>query len=484
MDILLYLTELLQTRKMVGIVGLGTLYKKKSPGKYDTSQHAFIPPSYSLAFTTELKEQEELASFISQRRNISIESSNYFIGEFAEQIQAKLHDHQEADLEPIGKLKLVDNEIVFEAEAESSFGFEFYGLPTLAELEQAAPAETAVKTEELAQIEEENRLEEENPGYETTDQLEEEIVAVAGEESEDSEAAVRETEESPVDAESDEQAVHEEIAEVEVPAADQDAEEGAVQVENDEQPIHEEIAELAPIAPVDKEAEDTAETEEQAGQAAAVHETAQEPLTIYEAPKIETAEVADRQAEEEVPAAQHTQVYTEEEEPKKGMPFFMKILIILLVIVALGAIAYFINPAFFNQYLKKNFEGAHDQNVPSASIDTLKNHVAPPQADSLDKNNALVTLAKDSAIVEPRVITYEVIISAEDSDKKAQVTIERVAKKGIRAKIADMPGRLRKISAGTYTDYNLAKKQCDSLRKVFNNPEIYVQTIKPKKQKP
>ena len=65
MDILLYLSELLETRKTVGIVGLGTLYKKKSPGKYDAEKHAFIPPSYSLAFSSEIKEQEELANFIS-----------------------------------------------------------------------------------------------------------------------------------------------------------------------------------------------------------------------------------------------------------------------------------------------------------------------------------------------------------------------------------------------------------------------------------
>lgn len=459
MDILLYLTELLQTRKTVGIVGLGTLYKKKSPGKYDASQHAFIPPSYSLAFTTELKEQEELASFISQRRNISIESSNYFIGEFAEQIQSKLHEHQEADLEPIGKLTLVDGEIVFEPEAQSSFGFEFYGLPTLTELEQPVAASEEPVQEELAQIEEENRLEEENPGNETTDFEE---ASAVGEEVTEEEVAV-----------ADENA--QEVTEEEEATAVEETEENLAETENDEQPVHEEIAEVTPVqeevaAP---EAEEQVSTEE---------EKVREPVTAYEAPAIETVEVADQEAEEQAPVAQHTQVYTEEEEPKKGMPFFMKILIILLVIIALGAIAYFINPAFFNQYLKKNFEGAHDQNVPSALLDTLKNHADTAKKDSLAKNNALVTLAKDSNIVVPNVVTYEVIISAEDSDKKAQITIERVAKKGITAKIADMPGRLRKISAGTYTDYNLAKKQCDSLRKVFNNPEIYVQTIKPKKQ--
>jgi len=77
MDILLYLTELLQTRKNVGVAGLGTFYKKKSPGKYDAEKHAFLPPSFTLAFTTEVKESEELSSYISGKRNISTESANY-----------------------------------------------------------------------------------------------------------------------------------------------------------------------------------------------------------------------------------------------------------------------------------------------------------------------------------------------------------------------------------------------------------------------
>ncbi|MFI5453798.1 SPOR domain-containing protein [Pedobacter sp. UC225_61] len=182
MDILLYLTELLQTRKTVGIVGLGTLYKKKSPGKYDADKHAFVPPRYTLAFTTELKEQEELANFISSKRNITTDSANYYIGEFAEKIHAELADKYEANLEPIGKLKLVNDELTFIPEQESNFGFEFFGLPTLTEInseteekENVIPAEE-IDEHTIEEIEEENKLEEENPGQETTDNLDEQPV--------------------------------------------------------------------------------------------------------------------------------------------------------------------------------------------------------------------------------------------------------------------------------------------------------------------
>ncbi|MBB2145546.1 hypothetical protein GM921_08630 [Pedobacter sp. LMG 31464] len=182
MDILLYLTELLQTRKTVGIAGLGTLYKKKSPGKYDADKHAFVPPSYIIAFTKELKEQEELANFISNKRNITTDSANYYIGEFAEKIHAELADKYEADLAPIGKLKLVNDELTFIPEQESSFGFEFYGLPTLTEINSETEKEeistpiNKVEENTIEEIEEENKLEEENPGQETTDNLEENVL--------------------------------------------------------------------------------------------------------------------------------------------------------------------------------------------------------------------------------------------------------------------------------------------------------------------
>lgn len=77
MDILSYLLELLQQRKDVGVTDLGTFYKKKSPGRYDKETQSFLPPSYALVFTSELKENEALADFIASKRNISTDSEHY-----------------------------------------------------------------------------------------------------------------------------------------------------------------------------------------------------------------------------------------------------------------------------------------------------------------------------------------------------------------------------------------------------------------------
>ena len=72
--------------------------------------------------------------------------------------------------------------------------------------------------------------------------------------------------------------------------------------------------------------------------------------------------------------------------------------------------------------------------------------------------------------------------SAEKSQKRIDQYILTMQKRGIEAKaIETVPGKLIKISLGSFTDFSFAKKHQDSLRKKLNNPEIYIQTIKPKR---
>ncbi|MFD0940662.1 HU domain-containing protein [Pedobacter boryungensis] len=399
MDILLYLTELLQTRKTVGIAGLGTLYKKKSPGKYDADKHAFVPPSYTIAFTTELKEQEELANFISAKRNITLDSANYYIGEFSDKIHAELADKYEADLEPIGKLKLVNDEITFIREQESNFGFDFFGLPTLTELNSESELKdnsAPVEENTIEEIEEENKLEEENPGQETTDNL-------------------------------------------------------------DDQPVYDEIGEFE--SPIE------------------VHKNTNPPI-------IETTE--EEEKEDELNEVETEELFEEETEPKKGLPFFMKFLIVLLIIIAAGAIAYFINPPFFDNYIKNNFEGKQDKNVPTALNDSLKNKLDSSQLDSVAKNNALVKLTTDSAakaIDSSKVTIYEVLVSAVATEKKANKIISNLATQGVNAKKVKLSKTMINISAGSFLTNEEALKYRDSLRTKLRNPGIYIQPITPKTHK-
>ncbi|QPH39317.1 SPOR domain-containing protein [Pedobacter endophyticus] len=134
MDIISYLLELLQQRKEVGITDLGTFYKKKSPGRYDKETQSFLPPSYVLQFTSELKEEEVLPNFISTKRNISIESANYYIAQFTDEIKQKLEVEHEAELPNFGRLFFTEHAgLSFEPIENISYGSEFYGLPSLQE---------------------------------------------------------------------------------------------------------------------------------------------------------------------------------------------------------------------------------------------------------------------------------------------------------------------------------------------------------------
>lgn len=191
MEILVYLAELIQHRKQVGIAGLGTVYKSKIPGRYDAEAHAFLPPSHALHFSTELLENDALAEYISFKRNISIDSARYYIEEFSNKAVQELSENNETQLGKLGKLSSVEGSIVFET-AENG-NLQYFGLPRVNEdrlpeghnieplkIEQAEDdfvenfpdaekdeeAENQAISEKIEEVVEENRLEEENPGLE------------------------------------------------------------------------------------------------------------------------------------------------------------------------------------------------------------------------------------------------------------------------------------------------------------------------------
>ncbi|RZL50403.1 MAG: hypothetical protein EOP00_04560 [Pedobacter sp.] len=410
MDILLYLTELLQTRKTVGIVGLGTLYKKKLPGKYDADKHEFIPPTYALAFKTIVEEQEELANFISEQRNISVDSANYFISEFAERIQGELAEQKEASLQPLGKLSLSNDEINFIPSEENKVGFEFYGLPNLTEINKEEQTSLVADDHILEKIEEENKLEEENPGQETEEQIEENVLV------------------------------------------------------NDEQEVYDEITEARPPEKT-------------------YHQLNDLP------PVIETVEDEDKEEPIQEIAIPQQEVFVEEtieEEPKSGMPFFMKFLIAFLILVALGAVVYFINPQFFNNYFNQNFADNQKTVIKAVPKDTLATNLGSTNADSIAKNNDLVKLTTDTAattIDSSKVTIYEVLVSAVATDRKADKIIGNLNKEGVKAKKIKLSKTMINISAGSFLTNEEALKYRDSLRVKLKNQGIYIQPIKPKTHK-
>jgi len=158
------------------------------------------------------------------------------------------------------------------------------------------------------------------------------------------------------------------------------------------------------------------------------------------------------------------------------------LLIVLLGLSCLVAITYFIKPSLFDGLTKNNIDpNEHKTSTintnDSTKLDTAK--IAP------DTTTTKTTLSADTnlTIDSTKIIIYEVIASAEKSEKRVKAFIAHMAKKGITVKaLPKLTGKsMVKLSVGTFIDFNAAKKHQDSLRIKLNNPEIYIQQIKPKK---
>jgi hypothetical protein len=182
MDVLQYLIKLVEDQREVGVPGLGTLYKKKAPGRYDVNIHSFIPPAIVLQFKQEVTEAELFENYLSSVRNISIDSAHYFIRQFSEDLNKALNTDQKASLGSLGTLILEDGKIYLSPVEATASSIEFFGLPQIKDFErfkkqndievpgvsnlndQIYPDQPQSEASELEAILNENALEEENPG--------------------------------------------------------------------------------------------------------------------------------------------------------------------------------------------------------------------------------------------------------------------------------------------------------------------------------
>ncbi|SOD11157.1 SPOR domain-containing protein [Pedobacter xixiisoli] len=152
MDILQYLIELLKTRKQIGIEGLGTLYKKKTPGRYDAETHSFLPPSYTLEFTSDVLEHTNLAEYIQTKRGISEDSAKYFVSQFVEEAKKALQNG-EYEMENLGTFSALGEEVVFIPSQDINIGFDFFALPPItAQIQPENKEEEEVTLEETSEV--------------------------------------------------------------------------------------------------------------------------------------------------------------------------------------------------------------------------------------------------------------------------------------------------------------------------------------------
>lgn len=478
MDILSYLTTLIKTHKEVGIPGLGTIYKRKSPGRYDISTHSFLPPSYILSFTSDLKEQTLLTELISKQKNISVDSATYFVEQFSQNILDELSGHQESDFGELGTFSTASGSLEFIPKQDSNLGFDFYGLPTL----KADPGTTKLEISEDEFVAEEKPIVEETPVIiaEEPVTIVEEQVTVIETPAEPTPVEVTpeqlELENNNADlsdgteVESDEvltDVIKNDVLISHLDSTEQPVSEQPAQI--DEQPVYEEIAE-APVA-----------TEINEPQRITVIET---PETVNEVPEITTPFT-------KAPETPHfTLDYTDQE--KTGIPAYLKVIIGIVALLILAGVTYLAKPELFNGILKTPaplpaVETADTVQIIKDAEQIKIDSIA--QADSIRRSNEAAILAADSAkdsvaikkvapVIAEAEATYEIIAASLLNQKEADNFLADMKKRGIPAKVADMPGRRVKISIGSFTDEETAKKELEVLKKTTKIPGIYIYKVR------
>ena len=500
MDILSYLSELIQTRKSVGISGLGTVYKKKSPGRYDAETHSFVPPSYTLDFTAEVKEEVLLADYISKKRNVSVDTANYYINEYSIAVQQQLNTHKEATLGSLGKLLKDGDQLKFEPAEKLNYGFDFFGLPAV-KAEQENPVQEIII--ETPNVEEPELVSETVPTELKTPEIETPEVeyiepvpteTVTESQSEQEQADVTKDEDNAVQAE--ETATHEvvnpateSVQAIEEPAAIAQSETEYVQPA-------EEIT-SAPAAPVILAETTPAHNETPVQKDEQQLRAEIEALNFYRSQSPVSKQTVGESEEviwhikdtvpsvttpPQPPVTEPGEVYQPEEEVKKKSPY-LTIFVVILILGLLVAGTYLLKPEWFSQFMGKPAA------LPKTEAPIKAPVVTAPAADSSatkDTSKTAVlpaekTAAKDSvaktAAVKPKdtTVVYEIIGASMHDQKEADNFIAQMKKSGITAKVVtNMAGKRLKMSIATLKDEQSAKLELEKLSQKLKIPGIYI----------
>lgn len=503
MDILQYLIALLKTRKQIGIEGLGTLYKKKTPGRYDAETHSFLPPSYALEFTTAQLENTALSEYIQNKRGISADSAQYFINQFVAEVQQSLANGT-YELANLGTLQRVDDQLTFTPSQDINTGFDFFALPPVTaaispasneEPEELSNPEIVAEQPQIEQVQvpefeqeinklgftDETSTSEENENVDiteeqtVTEQLEN--LNTANEEA----ATIAVTEQEPTDT-----AVFEEITEVNINNPTNETGE-----ENDQDTWDFEKDNV--ISEEDVNTEEIF-TEKEVGAAITfTKEEKPEDFKLNSTTQEWSFDTIDKTKQEENVLIEDFDSEEIEEQAvaeKTKMPFYQKFLLGLLIVAVALVILYFVRPDIFENFKRDNTNPNDKIAVPIERSNLKSQTDSLSFADSIMKNAEKVGLdvekAKDTLKVTtsktevPTTYTYDVIIASFATEAKAQDYVSRMKRKGFDAKISTMHGKRKNISIATYNHIDSAQKYVIKFRKQFKNNDIYAQPIKNK----
>ncbi len=478
MDILSYLSELLQTRKSVGISGLGTVYKKKVPGRYDADTHSFLPPGFVLDFTTDIQEESALPEYICQEKHVTADTAAYVIEEFSREINQQLDEGKEVEFGSFGKLFIADQKICLLPAESAIEGSDYYGLPPVEESPE-------VNIPVTGQSEEIENASKDNPATEIfpeTPAADEPAPISATAEVDNSEPQQPEV----VDPAS---LVATPVPPMENPVVLEETSTAGTTLPSDSDSTETEKEQQI----FRKSINDQFKTEEQLRSEieALNYYRSKSPVSkpvikendelLWKLKKKE--DIAPNPVVEQEPVIPF---YQSEDEEVKGTPAYLKIIYALLILGIIAGAAYVIQPSLFNVITGNKPGMPH----PSDQVGPVSSPAVPltdsSAKDSINKPNPAIKVDSAAKITKPVAIAdtatlYEIIGASMHDQKEADAFIALMKKSGIDAKVVtNMAGRRLKMSIGTFKDEETAKQELEKLSHKLKIPGIYIYKNKQK----
>jgi hypothetical protein len=498
MEILQYIAGLVQSQREIGITGLGTIYKKKSPGRYDAATHSFLPPTNTISFKEEVAEEEILVGRVALGENVSKEAANEGIASFVESVKKQLSAGNPVDFSPLGTLKNNKGTIELDVQQDFNAGTEYFGLPKI----EAEPFKA--DSPELNEPEPINQVEEVNSTPEIAEPFFTEPVSpFIDEESfpREEESSLSEQDYSSTEQEvwNEPEIVEETLAEVPEENLEAEPIEEAKPVE-ETKPVEEAKSETAAFVEEAAPYEEAAPFEE----VAPVEET--EPIEednktpVVSLDPVEEEIIIDNLLEEENPGNETHEpqlmevpkppvensirytIHEQQPEPKsKGL--MLKVALTLLAVLLVAAIVYLLFPKDKVKEMQPRIVATDSTAIRRDSLVNVARQLAAQDSiakrDSTPNTTTTTAAALPDTIKKPVAVdtatTFEIIGASVLNQKEADWFITQMKRNGITAKVVkDIPGKRLKMSIGTLHDVATAKKERDRLEKKLDIKGIYI----------
>lgn len=184
-------------------------------------------------------------------------------------------------------------------------------------------------------------------------------------------------------------------------------------------------------------------------------------------------------------------------EARQGMSTWLMITIAIVALLVVAAITFLIKPELFTGETTGTEKPAQVIiDSPKVAVDTLKaKQDSIAKTDSILKANqvqqktdtvkkevvkpvakpAIETPKENKVVPNTGPSTFYVIAASFQSEKKALVFIKQMEKIGLKAEIAAVPGRLKKVSIASFSTEKEAKEQKDILEKKLKGKGYFVQ---------